>query len=137
MLKWRSHRCVGQLTLTIVVPRTTSSDDMSRLKSLCSIHGVGLATILLDNDAPDYVIVILLALASPGMFYVNTVLVRLKCIHPPKTAVGLRLSLGSISVVRVRKRSERFRTGNRLIPTLTDIHPCAHWRSPMDMMRQG
>ena len=25
----------------------------------------------------------------------------------------------------------------RFIPTLTDIHPCAHWRSPMDMMRQG
>jgi iron complex outermembrane receptor protein len=24
-----------------------------------------------------------------------------------------------------------------LIPTLTDIHPWAHWRSPMDMMRQG
>ena len=24
-----------------------------------------------------------------------------------------------------------------IIPTLTDIHPCAHWRSPMDMMRQG
>jgi hypothetical protein len=24
-----------------------------------------------------------------------------------------------------------------LIPTLTDIYPWAHWRSPMDMMRQG
>ena len=25
----------------------------------------------------------------------------------------------------------------QIIPTLTDIHPWAHWRSPMDMMRQG
>jgi hypothetical protein len=28
----------------IVVPNSTSSDDMNRLKSLCSIHGVGLVT---------------------------------------------------------------------------------------------
>ena len=26
---------------------------------------------------------------------------------------------------------------NGLIPALTDIYPWAHWRSPMDMMRQG
>jgi hypothetical protein len=25
----------------------------------------------------------------------------------------------------------------QLIPTLTDIHPWAHWRSPMDIMRHG
>jgi hypothetical protein len=24
-----------------------------------------------------------------------------------------------------------------LIPSLTDQNPCAHWRKPMDMMRQG
>ena len=66
----------------IVVPRTTSSDDMSRLKSLCSIHGVGLVTFLLDKDAPDYLVVILPALASPDMFYVNTMLERLKSSEP-------------------------------------------------------
>ena len=26
---------------------------------------------------------------------------------------------------------------DRLIPSLIDQNPCAHWRSPMDMMRQG
>lgn len=66
----------------IVVPRTTSSDDMSRLKSLCSIHGVGLVTFLLDKEAPDYLIVVLPALASPDMFYVNTMLERLKSSEP-------------------------------------------------------
>lgn len=66
----------------IVVPRTTSSDDMSRLKSLCSIHGVGLVTFLLDKEAPDYLVVILPALASPDMFYVNTMLERLKSSEP-------------------------------------------------------
>ena len=25
----------------------------------------------------------------------------------------------------------------QLIPTCIDQYPCAHWRSPMDMMRQG
>ena len=25
----------------------------------------------------------------------------------------------------------------RLIPSLTDQNLCAHWRNPMDMMRQG
>ena len=25
----------------------------------------------------------------------------------------------------------------RVIPTLIDQNPCAHWRRPMDMMRQG
>ncbi len=36
----------------IVVPNTTSEDDLSRLKALCSIHGVGLVTFTLDKDAP-------------------------------------------------------------------------------------
>ena len=38
----------------IVVPRTTTSDDMNRLTSLCSIHGVGLVVFTLDIDQPDY-----------------------------------------------------------------------------------
>lgn len=66
----------------IAVPRTTSSDDMSRLKSLCSIHGVGLVTFLLNKEIPDYIVVVLPQLASPDMFYVNTMLERLKLSEP-------------------------------------------------------
>ncbi|MDT0576920.1 hypothetical protein RM533_12150 [Croceicoccus sp. F390] len=66
----------------IVVPNSTSSDDMNRLKSLCSIHGVGLVTFTLNVDQPDYVVVVLPAVASPDMFYVNTMLDRLKSSEP-------------------------------------------------------
>ncbi|WP_133365515.1 hypothetical protein [Qipengyuania sediminis] len=61
----------------IVVPNSTSSDDMNRLKSLCSIHGVGLVTFSLNVSQPDYVVVVLPAVAAPDMFYVNTMLERL------------------------------------------------------------
>ncbi len=66
----------------IVVPNSTSSDDMNRLKSLCSIHGVGLVTFTLNVDQPDYVVVVLPSVASPDMFYVNTMLDRLKSSEP-------------------------------------------------------
>jgi len=66
----------------IVVPNSTSSDDMNRLKSLCSIHGVGLVTFTLNVEQPDYVVVVLPAVASPDMFYVNTMLDRLKSSEP-------------------------------------------------------
>ena len=33
----------------MVIPNSTSSDDMNRLKSLCSIHGVGLGSGLIDH----------------------------------------------------------------------------------------
>lgn len=66
----------------IVIPRTTSGDDMSRLKSLCSIQSVGLVTFILDTEAPDYLVAVLPALASPDMFYVNTMLERLKMSEP-------------------------------------------------------
>jgi hypothetical protein len=69
-------------TSYIVVPRTTSGDDMSRLKSLCSIHGVGLVTFVLDKEVPDYSVVILPLVANPDMFYVNTMLERLKTSEP-------------------------------------------------------
>lgn len=62
----------------IVVPRSTSADDMTRLKSLCSLHGVGLVTFLLDVARPDFSVVVLPALAEPDMFYVNAMLDRLK-----------------------------------------------------------
>jgi hypothetical protein len=66
----------------IVVPNSTSSDDMSRLKSLCSIHGVGLVTFALNKDQPDYAVVVLPVNAAPDMFYVNSMLERLKATEP-------------------------------------------------------
>lgn len=66
----------------IVVPNITSSDDMSRLKSLCSIHGVGLVTFALNKAQPDYIVVVLPRNAAPDMFYVNSMLERLKLGEP-------------------------------------------------------
>jgi hypothetical protein len=66
----------------IVVPCTTSEDDMARLKALCSIHGVGLITFTLNIDAPDYTIIVLAVQANPDMFYVNTMLKRLEATSP-------------------------------------------------------
>jgi hypothetical protein len=66
----------------IVVPRTTTRDDMNRLTSLCSIHGVGLVVFTLDADLPDYAVVVLPTIASPDMFYVNIMLDRLKASEP-------------------------------------------------------
>ena len=66
----------------IVVPNSTSSDDMNRLKSLCSIHGVGLVTFALDKAKPEYNVVILPVMAAPDMFYVNNMLERLKSSEP-------------------------------------------------------
>jgi hypothetical protein len=66
----------------IVVPDTTSGDDLSRLKALCSLHGVGLVTFTLDKSAPDYNVVVLPVQAAPDMFYVNSMLDRLKASEP-------------------------------------------------------
>ena len=66
----------------IVVPRSTTRDDMNRLTSLCSIHGVGLVVFTLDRAVPDYAVIVLPAVASPDMFYVNTMLDRLKASEP-------------------------------------------------------
>lgn len=66
----------------IVVPDSTSSDDMNRLKSLCSIHGIGLVTFVLNKVQPDYTVVVLPVNATPDMFYVNFMLERLKSSEP-------------------------------------------------------
>lgn len=66
----------------IVVPNSTTSDDMNRLKSLCSIHGVGLVTFALNKDQPDYAVIVLPVNAAPDMFYVNNMLERLKSSEP-------------------------------------------------------
>jgi len=66
----------------IVVPDSTSADDIGRLKALCSIHGVGLVTFALDPAQPDYSIVVLPLQASPDMFYANQMLRRLLDAQP-------------------------------------------------------
>ena len=64
------------------MPRSTTADDMDRLKSLCSLHGVGLVTFSLAKDQPDYTVVVQPLVATPDMFYVNTMLERLKATEP-------------------------------------------------------
>jgi hypothetical protein len=66
----------------IVIPNSTTSDDMNRLKSLCSIHGVGLVTFALNKIRPDYAVMVLPVNATPDMFYVNNMLERLKASEP-------------------------------------------------------
>jgi hypothetical protein len=66
----------------IVIPNSTSRDDINRLQSLCSIHGVGLVTFVLNKVQPDYTIVVLPVSAAPDMFYVNYMLERLKSSEP-------------------------------------------------------
>jgi hypothetical protein len=66
----------------IVVPKLTTSDDMNRLTSLCSLHGVGLVTFTLNKEQPDYSVVVLPVVAAPDMFYVNSMLERLKTTAP-------------------------------------------------------
>ncbi len=61
----------------IVVPDTTSDEDIARLKALCTINGVGLVTFALDIDRPAYKTLVLPALASPDMFYTNQMLRRM------------------------------------------------------------
>jgi hypothetical protein len=55
---------------------------MNRLKSLCSIHGVGLVTFALNKHEPDYSVVVMPVNAAPDMFYVNSMLERLKSANP-------------------------------------------------------
>ncbi|WP_211259659.1 hypothetical protein [Belnapia moabensis] len=66
----------------IVVPGTISKDDFGRLKALCSIHGVGLATFSLNKDAPDYTKIVLPTQASSDMFYANQMARRLLDAQP-------------------------------------------------------
>ena len=54
---------------------------MNRLRSLCSLHGVGLVTFTLNKEQPDYSVVVL-PVAAPDMFYVNSMLERLKASEP-------------------------------------------------------
>lgn len=66
----------------IVVPNSTSQDDIARLKALCGIHGVGLVTFELDLAAPDYSVVVPAMHAEPDMFYANQMAKRLRDVDP-------------------------------------------------------
>lgn len=66
----------------IVIPNTTSEDDLSRLTALCTIHGVGLVTFAFDKTNPDFTVLVLPAQASPDMFYANQMLRRLLDSNP-------------------------------------------------------
>jgi hypothetical protein len=66
----------------IVVPNSTSQDDLARLKALCGIHGVGLVTFELNLAAPDYAIVVPALHAEPDMFYANQMAKRLREVAP-------------------------------------------------------
>lgn len=61
----------------IVVPTSTSEDDLARLKALCTLHGVGLVSFELNKTEPNYNTIVLPAQASPDMFYANQMLRRL------------------------------------------------------------
>lgn len=62
----------------IVVPTKISSDDLNRLKSLCTLHGVGLVTFDLNKIDPNFTVIVIPATADPDMFYVNSMLDRLR-----------------------------------------------------------
>jgi hypothetical protein len=79
----KSYVVVPRLTTSgLTTSGLTTSDDMSRLTSLCSLHGVGLVIFTLNKEQPDYSVVVLPVVAAPDMFYVNSMLERLKSSEP-------------------------------------------------------
>lgn len=62
----------------VVVPKLTTKDDMDPLTALCGLHGVGLVAFTLNKEQPEYSVVVLPVVAAPDMFYVNSMLDRLK-----------------------------------------------------------
>ncbi len=62
----------------MVMPRTLSVEDLSRLESLCMLFGAGLVLFDLNKDAPAFSIRVRAQRFSPDMFYVNEFAERLK-----------------------------------------------------------
>jgi DNA polymerase len=61
---------------------------------------------------------------------------RHRCVQAMALAVGLPAKLETLAnALELANRKDR--AGARLIPNPIDQNPWAHWRSPMDMMRQG
>jgi hypothetical protein len=55
----------------IVMPTTTGEEDLSRLESLCLVHGIGLVIFTPNPANPDYTIRVRAQRFPPDMFYVN------------------------------------------------------------------
>lgn len=66
-----SHKCY------LVLPRTTSEDDLDRVEALATVFGLGLVVFDLDKDDPNYELVSRASLAAPDMVYVNQMAKRL------------------------------------------------------------
>lgn len=66
----------------IVVPETTSREDLDRLDALSTIYGLGLVTFRLDPEAPGFMLRVSAQLAQPDMFYVNQMAKRVRDIAP-------------------------------------------------------
>lgn len=61
----------------LVVPKTTSRDDINRLDALGSMYGIGVVTFDLAPENPNYTLRLRASLGSPDMFYVNQIAKKL------------------------------------------------------------
>jgi len=71
-----SYRLFSDRTY-IVVPSTTSGDEIDRLEALATLTGIGLVTFTLDPREPQFTPVVRAPLARPDTFYVNEMARRL------------------------------------------------------------
>lgn len=55
----------------LVLPDTTSADDLDRMIALSTTFGLGLVTFKVDADDPEFVVQVRATLATPDMVYVN------------------------------------------------------------------
>lgn len=55
----------------VVMPKSISEEDYSRLEALCILFGIGLVLFKVDVENPDFVIKVRAQRYSPDMFYVN------------------------------------------------------------------
>lgn len=66
-----SHKCY------LVLPDTTSVDDLDRVEALATVFGLGLVTFSLNPESPGFQLVTRAVLAQPDMVYVNQMAQRL------------------------------------------------------------
>ncbi len=68
----------------IVMPKTITEEDKSRLEALCMLFGAGLVLFAIDVKNPDFQIRVRAQRFSPDIFYVNEFADRLKSIDVNK-----------------------------------------------------
>jgi hypothetical protein len=66
-----SHKCY------LVLPDTTSDEDLDRVEALATVFGLGLVTFRLDPESPNFQLITRAVLAQPDMVYVNQMAQRL------------------------------------------------------------